>query len=280
MNRAKWPLTLGLVLALALAFSGAVDRIGFDYTDQGFKRALVAFAMARGLNGVISVAQGTEVAIQPAGVGVNFTPGQILDPINDLVERFSWVMLLAATSLGVQKLLLGMFSVTGFNLVLGAVVLTGVIALWSERFREALGGRWLLRGVLLMLLLRFAVPVAAMLNEALYSGFMQTQYEQSTQAIEQATADISRLNRSTEQSLAGKSQDDSLLGSAKRLYASALESFDIQAYVERYRNAAADVSEQVVNLIVIFIMQTVVVPLLFLWGMLQLAKRTLRLESD
>lgn len=34
------------------------------------KRALVTFALTRTLNGVISVAQGTQLAFQPAGVGV------------------------------------------------------------------------------------------------------------------------------------------------------------------------------------------------------------------
>jgi hypothetical protein len=101
-------LTLSLiafVLAL-LAIFGTIDHTGQDYTNESFKRALITFGIARGLNGVISVAQGTEIAVQPAGVGLNFTPGQILDPINDLVEQFSWVMLASSASLGIQKVLL------------------------------------------------------------------------------------------------------------------------------------------------------------------------------
>jgi hypothetical protein len=64
------------------------------------------FAVARTLNGVISAAQGTEVALEPGGVGVVLSVGEILDPINDLIERFSAVMLIAASSLGLQALLL------------------------------------------------------------------------------------------------------------------------------------------------------------------------------
>ena len=91
-----------IIAATALAWWPSLDAHGNATVDAAFKRALVTWALARGLNGVLSVAQGTEVAIQPAGVGVNFTPGEILDPVNDLVERFSWIMMLATSSLGIQ----------------------------------------------------------------------------------------------------------------------------------------------------------------------------------
>lgn len=47
------------------------------------------------------MAQGTEVAVEPAGVGVIFTPGQILDPVNDLLEQFSNLMLAASVAFGI-----------------------------------------------------------------------------------------------------------------------------------------------------------------------------------
>ena len=102
---------VAVLLSVVLALIPATDEVGQSHVDTAFKRALVGYALARGLNGAISVAQGTEVAIQPAGVGVNFTPGQILDPVNDLVERFSWIMMLASSSLGIQKVLLSMSTV-------------------------------------------------------------------------------------------------------------------------------------------------------------------------
>lgn len=52
-------------------------------------RAAYTFALVRGLNGVIALIQGTEVVVSPAGMGLTLTVGEILDPINDLAERFS-----------------------------------------------------------------------------------------------------------------------------------------------------------------------------------------------
>ena len=92
------------------------SRVGTD--ARRVERALVTFALTRTLNGVISVAQGTQLAFQPAGVGVVISAGEILDPLNDLVEQFSWLTLLAATSLGVQIMLAEMFATTAVNAAL------------------------------------------------------------------------------------------------------------------------------------------------------------------
>ena len=102
----KWLLSLLLILVAALSATTFVDqRAAADY-EQLFQRAFITFALARTLNGVISAVQGTEIALQPAGVGMTLTPGEILDPVNDLVERFSWIMLGATISLGIQNVLL------------------------------------------------------------------------------------------------------------------------------------------------------------------------------
>ena len=99
-----------LVMAalVACAWLAPLDAPATRQIDAGLKRALLTFAAARALNSVISVAQATEVSLQPLGVGVTLAPGQLLDPVNDLVELFSNLMLAASVSFGVQKILIGM----------------------------------------------------------------------------------------------------------------------------------------------------------------------------
>ncbi|HEY0634055.1 MAG TPA: hypothetical protein VGE00_01635 [Gammaproteobacteria bacterium] len=272
----QWMVLVVVAALLLLAYLGTADDYGHDYTQQSLKRALVTFAIARGLNAVISVAQGTEVAIQPAGVGVNFTPGQILDPLNDLIEWFSWVMLMAATSLGIQELILTILSAKAFTWLLLALALATAFA-WLRRREQPLAQQWLLRVLALLLVVRFAVPLMALTSEGLYAAFMEERYTASTQRVQSVTEQIGEINRSAETG-AQVPQDDSLLGSAKRLYQSTVATLDVSSYVERYQAAAADVSEQVVNLIVVFVVQTVLLPLLFLWGVMQVARRLVQLE--
>ena len=52
---------LSLIL-LITAYTGALDKSGLNYTEKTLTRALIVFGIARGINGVISVAQGTSMA--------------------------------------------------------------------------------------------------------------------------------------------------------------------------------------------------------------------------
>ena len=274
-SKYKIALTLLALLLLGLAQQGGVDRFGMHYTESGFKRALVTFAVARSLNGVISVAQGTEVAVQPAGVGINFTPGQILDPVNDLIERFSWVMLASTTSLGLQKVLLQIFASPQFTALLAMVMLLAVALLWHSRAGWEAISLFFYRAMLLLLVLRFAVPVVALGSELLFTTFLQQQYETSTQGIGEARDDIGSINRGS--AVAALPQQQSLMGRAKEWYQSTLENINFEQTLQQYQQAAANVSEHLIELIVIFVLQTVVLPLLFLWGIGRLLHQMRRL---
>ncbi len=274
-RRYKIGMTLAALLLLGLAQQGLVDRFGMQYTESGFNRALLTFAVARSLNGVISVAQGTEVAVQPAGVGINFTPGQILDPINDMIERFSWVMLASTTSLGLQKVLLQIFASSHFTLLLAVTMALALVMLWRRGIGWEGMSLFFYRATLVLLLLRFAVPVVALGSELLFTTFLQQQYDTSTQNIEQARDDIGRINK--QRGVESLPQEQSLLGRAKEWYQSTLSSIDFESTLQQYQQAATHVSEQFVQLIVIFVLQTVVLPLLFLWLIGRLLQHVIRL---
>ena len=127
----QWVLMALMLMAVVLSSLTSVDRVAEADYEKLFQRAFITFALARSLNGVISAVQGTELALQPAGVGVTLTPGQILDPVNDLVERFSWIMLGATLSLGIQQVLLDVGQWWALR------VLVAVLGLWWLWFRCA-----------------------------------------------------------------------------------------------------------------------------------------------
>ena len=79
-----------------------IDNAPNHQLESLFQSAITTFVLVRGLSTAIPVFQGTEVAIEHSGVWVVLTSGQILDLVNDLTERFSWVVLAPGTSLGAQ----------------------------------------------------------------------------------------------------------------------------------------------------------------------------------
>ncbi|MGD8570200.1 MAG: hypothetical protein PVJ39_19090 [Gammaproteobacteria bacterium] len=258
-------LTLSIVVfALALlAIFGTIDHTGQDYTNESFKRALITFGIARGLNGVISVAQGTEIAVQPAGVGMNFTPGQILDPINDLVEQFSWVMLASSASLGIQKVLLAISSTQVMTVALLVVFGLYLVFVWRPDWFAAGAKSFIVSTAIIILFVRFSVPLVAIGSESMYSYFLHDQYVESSKQLEKTQQRIGELS-SDDNALYDATDKEGLLDMAKRLLDSASIKKTINNRIDRYKELAADATENAINLIVVFIIETIVFPLLFL----------------
>jgi ABC-type multidrug transport system fused ATPase/permease subunit len=250
-----------LALMLAAAFLKPIDTSSESQIDSALTRALIGFGIARTLNGVISVAQGTEFAVQPAGVGVNFSPGEILDPINDLVERFSWVMLVATSSLGIQKILLDVSSWIGVSFMLAGAALFWLLTRMQSGAASSLA-RFASRLLLVMLLVRFLVPLGAIANDWVYRQFLQPQFEASSQQLEAASERIREI--SARQSEVQEAPE-SLRQRARNFYQSMTSKFDFEGMLQDYRASAEDVSEHAVNLIVVFLLQTILFPLVFLY---------------
>jgi len=262
-----------LLLAAALSLLPVVDQRAQESYEPLFQRALVTFALARTLNGVISAVQGTELALQPAGVGVTLTPGEILDPVNDLVERFSWIMLGATVSLGIQHVLMD------FSSWWAVKALAAVMALWlliAYLGRDRGTGRYevLKRFFLVMLFLRFAVPLTLLANEALYQVFLEPRYQQSTEAVSLAGEEIEHLG--SEDSGGAESEATGILGSLGQAVDRTRQALALGEKVERIKTRAADIIQHLIQLSVVFIIQTGILPLVFLWVFLQLAKRVFR----
>jgi hypothetical protein len=279
-------LMAGLLLLLVVASSvTTVDRFAEQKYEALFQRAFITFALARTLNGLISAVQGTELALQPAGVGVTLTPGEILDPVNDLVERFSWIMLGSTLSLGVQQVLLDMGQWWGVRLVLAVLALAW---LWLRIRREmATGGTQeapgqleavLLRVLLITVFIRFAVPLAMIANEGLYSLFLEQQYVESAQLIETAGAEISRAGTLPEEEII-EEEDRGFFDSIGRGLDNTLDALDLERRVDVISERAGEVVENLIRLSVVFILQTGILPIAFLWIFLQLIKTLLRFSN-
>ena len=259
------------MLAAAAALSGVVDATGERYAGAAFTRALVTFAVARTLNGVISVAQGTEVAVEPGGVGVNFTVGQVLDPINDLVERFSAVMLVATSSLGLQNILLNMTMWWGTSLALVAAALAVLVALWIPVFSDAKARTIALRILLVSVFVRFAVPVLIIGSNLVFDTFLATEQEAATQALEATRIEIEAINEESAVEEPAPT-DQGVIERLGSLLDNSIASMNVSERLEQLGDRVSNASEHIVNLIVIFVLQTIILPLVFLWLFVELLK--------
>jgi hypothetical protein len=308
MNSNKLLRTVLILVIATAAISGTVDNVSKEYAEQSLTRALVTFTAARALNGAVSVAQGTEVAVEPGGVGVILTPGQILDPINDLIERFSGVMLVAASSLGLQLVLLEISSWWVMTAMLIVSLAVWLSSIWSRRLRDNKYVAMTVRLTLMLTFLRLAVPVVVICTNLIFDAFLLTKHDSATAELNRSSTRIAAVNvqydetknhdevlsPSDNRSLSEKpdeelSEWDSFLDglpdiedigselkiSSKDFYSGVSDWFSgisVSTRMDQLKASAENTTRHIVDLIVIFVLQTILIPLGFLWIFVEVMK--------
>ncbi len=256
-----------ILLALIAAHTHFLDQQAEAYAEEGIERTLVTYAIARTLNGVISVAQGTELAVAPAGVGVTLAPGEILDPINDLVERFSWVVMASGAALGVQRLLLEITTTPLVTWSLTIIAIIVILMYWFYRPADNSDTRWantLQKLLLILLFLRFTLPLMLVMNEVVYQAFIEDDYRQASSQLE-LTSDRMKDASSDLQDNDSDAVGQSVFDRAGDWLNQTQKNINLQSRLDELATLAADISREVINLVVMFVFETLLMPLIFLW---------------
>lgn len=149
----------GILAAVLLFFSPALrlpvlDEAADAYFKTAITKAGLSYATCRVINASVSIIEESSLHLQPAGVGVSLAVGQALDPIDDLTERVSDVLVTAVTSLGVQKIAYEI----GISLAppaLAVFLLTLSLLLWFGNDRIKLVQKTIMRFALLIVIARF-----------------------------------------------------------------------------------------------------------------------------
>lgn len=238
-----------LVILLLLACL-PLTKLASPQLNEMLKVTLTVYALARGLNALISVVQGTELAIEPMGVGVTMTPGQILDPLNDLIEQVSLILLIASASIGIQKILLSAGDIAVFRGVLILLIMITVAVMVIRRSNASLQKN-LLRWVIILSILRLAVPITALTANQM-QNWLDTDRHQAVTVLD-----------STQQSLRDLQQTD--LQSDGKWYQGMRDSLDIRGKLQAVENKAEKGVEAAIYLLAEFILVMVLLPLLFLY---------------
>jgi len=169
-----------IVLMMGLSSTRLLDDYVDDYTDEALKNAALTYATARGINALVSMMQSSQVE---AGVGVvsgAITVGELLDPLNDMIERFSTVMTWVLASLAAQKVLLLIASHRLFLYLVAALGILALLALFngSPRTRNLV-----FRLFLVVIFVRFSLGLAVALNSGADLLFLDRQLKENDAEI-------------------------------------------------------------------------------------------------
>ena len=98
--------------------------------------------------------------------------GQALDPIDDMTERLSDILVTAITSLGIQKLVYEI-SVSLAPPILSIFLFILSILLWFENDRLKSFQKTIIRFALLITIARFCLPMSSIANEFVHEHFFE-----------------------------------------------------------------------------------------------------------
>ena len=269
-NWNKLLLVIFTLLSLCLALSFTIDDNAKKLVDESFKQSVIVFGSAKALNAVISLAQGTQINLPFVTVAV----GEILDPINDLVEQFSLVMLASMVSLGIQKILLNFVTTDIYNYLLFTSIIIFNFWLFKRFTNDEKIRNLFFKITFILLFLRFAIPMMAYVNEVSYNYFVKPQYniEELNKDILEVKDNVSKINQET----ITQKQDSSFFNKV-------LEKFDSSYYekkVNEYKDAVDNSSQYIIDLIIVFIFQTIFLPIIFLFLLYSFVKSIFNIRRN
>ena len=253
--------TAAVAIVLALAWTGVLDRPSAAYLDAALLGAGAIYATARAINGLVSVLQGTELSVPL----LSFTIGEFLDPVNDLVERFSAIMMVALGSLALQKVLLTLVTDRLFNALLTVSGLAAAAA--------CTGGPAVLRRGFLLAFTVLAAARLALVLAALAAGWTDQLFlageERARHAqMQDFRGELEQVGRRAGVSLEGDPAGEET-GLGDRLRGVGELRSQLAALGERVDTFAANL----ITLLAALLLKTVLLPLLFLYALLHTVRR-------
>ena len=108
----------------ALSFHGFLDQFAHDEVSDATANSILIYGLSKAINASVSVLQSAEFSVVVAKISL----GEILDPVNDAIERLSAALVWAIGSLFLQRLFLEFTSSIAFKWTFVVTIATVVLA--------------------------------------------------------------------------------------------------------------------------------------------------------
>ena len=274
-NLKKMGLTAaGIMVAIVLFYFPGITLPGLDdgtdrYFETSITKAGLTYATCRVINASVSVIKESELHLEPGGIGVSLAIGQVLDPIDDMTERLSDVLVTAITSLGIQKLAYEI-SVSAVPPILSICLLILSVLLWIPGERMLSYQKMTLRFVILLLVARFCLPMSSFANEMVHAHFFSEKIAVAKTELSKGFRELERLKEFSLPETDGVI--DTIQNSKSLLERKAKELKDA---LTAMANSMGAIVENLLSLtflyVGIFLIQVIILPILVFWILVKIA---------
>jgi len=166
---------------------------------------------------------------------------------------------------------LSIFSSGTFSLVVSLCLILIVLFVWIKPSTTVILKNLLYRLAAFMIILRFFIPAMAITSDGLYKAFLEPTYQESRQQLEQSNTVIASMSKDNQQ-VPEEARDLSWLELLNKNIDSAIDSINVEKQLDRLKIEADNLTSHIIDLIVVFTMQTILFPLIFLWLAMKLIK--------
>jgi len=149
-----------------------IDAKTDHYFETISKKSISAYAVTRGINAIVSVIKESHLSVSPAGLGITVAAGQILDPLDDLTEKLSSVLILSIVSIGVQKIAMEIGNHFSFQAIAFLLPFL-ILPIWIKTGYIQILITVIAKLILILFILRLFLPASMFVNGFFYTEFME-----------------------------------------------------------------------------------------------------------
>lgn len=265
---------VGLLIAAVLFFSSGVtipglDSSAEDYFQESIAEAGVSYGVCRLINGTVSVIQQSSIQLEPAGIGMSLAVGQIVDPINDMVERLSDVLVLSITSLGVQEIM-HEISVVLAPPVMGFILVFLSFTIWCKGKTVTPLQKALQNLIIILVIARCCLAVSSIANGFLQEHFFEDRIIKANAKLSDSTVQLGSIEDVKEMP-EYDGMFKTIENSAKYLKSKSSEfKKAVGVVLENKRMIVESLLQLTFLYLGVFIIQVLILPLLIFWMMVKI----------
>lgn len=245
------------------------DNMTIQYIDNAINKAVIAFASARGINAIISLLKSSTVNMTPAGIGASISVGEILDPVDDMVETLSDVLLLSIVSLGIQRFLLEIAPFISINILLNLCLIFTVILLSIKKLKKTRFTNITIKLFFCALIIKLILPFFVLIDWSTNKLFFDEKYEEARTQLNETNKELSATYGAI---FSGEGIIEGFKNFLKK------ENGE-ENWLKNLRNNAEIIINSSIKLIVLFILDTLLLPLFFLWLLYQFLKYVINING-
>jgi hypothetical protein len=165
-------LSILILIIVSLSATKYLDKNAYNSNISSAKEVAIYLVTTRGLNAILSVVENSSFNVG-IGINVEIALGQIVNPINDFLDRFSWILLLSLISLGIQKFIL-IFIETNILTIL--LIVFGFLTIFGKIYIKY-NNKIFIKLLVLFTFIRLAVPFMELSNSYVYDTIMKKELQ-------------------------------------------------------------------------------------------------------